>query len=351
MFQLKIGATGKLTGYLRPETAQGAYLNFLNQFRALREKIPMGLAIIGKAYRNEISPRQGFFRVREFTQAELQIFHDPMNFDELFDFESINDYRINLCLVQDRKKGDFITRTCKEIKNLTKLPDFYIYHMAKIQQFYLEVLEFSKDRIRFYEKSEEERAFYNQYHFDIEFKFQQFDGFEEIAGLHYRGDHDLLSHQKMSNKKLEVTTTDRRKIILNVLELSFGVDRNILAVLDGSFQIENGRNILKIPPILAPYHIGILPLQKKDGLPEKSIELKNRLSNIFRVFYDEGGSIGKRYARLDEIGVPFCLTVDYETLDKDSSNYNTVTIRFRDTRKQIRIKIEDLIAWIENNLH
>ncbi|MFX0135751.1 MAG: His/Gly/Thr/Pro-type tRNA ligase C-terminal domain-containing protein, partial [Candidatus Hodarchaeota archaeon] len=330
------------------ETAQGAYLNFYREFNALRRKIPLGLAIIGKAFRNEISPRQGFFRVREFTQAELQIFHDPSNFNELFDYESVKNYKINICLVKDREEADFKILSCKEILKTTGLPEFYIYHMAKIQQFYFDILQLPQEKVRFFEKSEKERAFYNQVHFDIEVNFQQLGGFKEVAGLHYRGDYDLSCHEKGSKKKLSVKLDDGKKILLNVLELSFGVDRNILALLDCNFYIEDGRNILRIPPYLAPYHVGIFPLQKKDNLDVKAKEIYTHLRKRFRAFYDEVGSIGKRYARLDEIGVPYCITVDYETLDKKHQDFDTVTIRFRDSKEQIRVKVGDLVNWLDN---
>ncbi|MHA1298996.1 MAG: glycine--tRNA ligase [Candidatus Helarchaeota archaeon] len=342
MFPLEIGSTGKDKGYLRPETAQGSYLNFYREFEALRRKIPMGLAIIGKAYRNEISPRQGFYRVREFTQAELQIFHDPKNFNDLFDFDSIKNYEINVCLVTDRDKGDFQVLSCEKIKEKTGLPEFYIYHMAKIQQFYFDILEIPKNKIRFFEKSEKERAFYNKIHFDIEINIRQLGGFKEVAGLHYRGDYDLSCHQKGSRKKLSIKLEDGRRILLSVLELSFGVDRNILAIVDCNFYIEDGRNILKIPPRLAPYHVGIYL---------KAKEIYQDLRSTFRVFYDETGAIGKRYYRLDEIGVPFCITVDYETLDKNNKDYDTVTIRFRDTKKQIRVRIGELKNWLNENIN
>lgn len=351
MFPLIIGALGKDKGYLRPETAQGAYLNFYREYLALRRKIPMGLAIIGKAFRNEIAPRQWLFRVREFTQAELQIFHDPEHFNELFDFESIKNYEINICLVKNREQSDFEIMNCREILESTGLPEFYIYHMAKIQQFYFDILQFPKNKIRFFEKSESERAFYNKIHFDIEINFQQLKGFKEVAGLHYRGDYDLSCHQRGSGRKLELKMEDGRKILLNVLELSFGVDRNILALLDCNFSIEDGRNILNIPPLLAPYHVGVFPLQKRDNLDIKANEIYGKLRKKFRSFYDEVGSIGKRYARLDEIGVPFCITVDYDTLDEKSSVFNSVTIRFRNSKEQIRVEVGDLENWLNKNIN
>ncbi|MHA1380078.1 MAG: glycine--tRNA ligase [Candidatus Helarchaeota archaeon] len=351
MFPIDIGATSKDKGYLRPETAQGSYLNFYREFEALRRKIPMGLAIIGKAFRNEISPRQGFFRVREFTQAELQIFHDPKTFNDIFDFESVKDYKINICLVKERDRGDFQSYTCEEIRKITDLPEFYIYHMAKTQQFYFDILQLPTDKVRFFEKSEKERAFYNKIHFDIEVNLRQLKSFKEVAGLHYRGDYDLSCHQKGSKKKLSIKMKDGRKILLSVLELSFGVDRNILALIDSNFYIKDNRNILRLPPRVAPYHIGVFPLQRRDNLDKKAKEIYQNLKLKFRAFYDETGSIGKRYARLDEIGVPYCITVDYETLDNKDPNFDTVTIRFRDSKDQIRVKIMELENWLYENIN
>lgn len=330
MFELKVGATGKDVMYLRPETAQSPYLSFKREFSALREKLPMGLAVIGKAFRNEISPRQGFFRLREFTQAELQIFFDKdeINTSEPFD----ENYKLRIKL-ENKELREY---SCKEVINKLKIPKFYVYHMNKIQKFYLEILKIPKNLFRFRELSEKERAFYNKIHFDIELNLETLNGFKEVAGLHYRGSHDLGGHQKGSKTKLEITL-DNKKFIPNVLELSFGVDRNIWALLDIFYKEEKERNLFQFPYKLAPTDLAIFPLVKKDNLPKIAKFLFHDLREDFIATYDETGSIGKMYRRVDEIGSPFMITIDHQTL-KDS----TVTIRDRNTMQQVRVKKEEL---------
>jgi glycyl-tRNA synthetase len=336
MFEIKVGATGSDIMYLRPETAQSPYLAFKREFQALREKIPFGLAVIGKAFRNEISPRQGFFRLREFTQAELQIFFDKDNIDKVENWNQVKNYKLRLYLVKDRKTKRITQITCEQANKKLKLPKFYLYHAAKIQQFYLNELKIPTEKFRFRELGEDERAFYNKIHFDIEINLKTLNGFKEVAGLHYRTDHDLKNHQEGSKEKLEVFI-DNKKFIPHVLELSFGVDRNIWALLDIFFEEEKERNLFKFPANIAPILIGVYPLVNKDKLPEKSIDIYNDIKKYYKAFFDDSGSIGRRYRRMDEIGSPFGITIDYETLKN-----NTVTIRNRDTMKQIRVKIKDL---------
>ncbi|MEW6070213.1 MAG: glycine--tRNA ligase [Candidatus Thermoplasmatota archaeon] len=334
MFPVNIGTKQAERAYLRPETAQGVYLNFKREFEALRKKLPLGLAIIGKAYRNEISPRQGMYRLRELTQAELQIFFEPEKFDEQINFEEVEDYKIRLQFVEDREENKIAAIPCKEL--VRKLPKYYIYHLAKCQQFYLDVLKVPEQKFRFFEKSEKERAFYTKIHFDLELNLETLGGFKEVAGIHYRSDYDLRRHQEHSGEKLEVNI-EGKKLIPHVLELSFGVDRNVWALFDLFFYEEKGRTILKLPAPLAPYLVGVFPLVNKDNLPERATEIYKALRKKFDVFYDESGSIGRRYARMDEIGTPFGITIDYQTFED-----NTVTIRERDTTKQVRVKVDDL---------
>jgi glycyl-tRNA synthetase len=319
MFPINIGtAADTKKAYLSPETAQGAYLNFKNEFIALRKKLPLGLAIIGKAFRNEISPRNSLIRMREFTQAELQIFFDPDNF--VVDFPEIENYTLKI------NNGI----TCKEmVKNY---PDFYVYHLAKIQQFYIDILKIPEEKFRFRELGKEERAFYNKLHFDIELKLRI--GWKEVAGLHWRGDHDLSGHQKVSRESMEVSI-DGKKFIPHVLEISMGVDRNIYALLDLAYDEEEKRVVLRFPKKVSPYDVAVFPLVNRDGMQEKAREVQKLLD--MNVFYDETGSIGRRYRRIDEIGVPFAITIDSQTM-KD----NTVTIRNRDDMSQIRVNIAEL---------
>ncbi len=337
MFPVSVGPKGKEKAFLRPETAQCVYLNFKREFETLRKKLPLGLAVIGKAYRNEISPRQGVYRMRELTQAELQIFFDPDKFDNEVDFENVKEYKLRIMFADDRKNIKEVS--CKELANI--LPKFYLFHMAKIQDFYVNVLNVPTDKFRFYEKAGKEKAFYNKIHFDVELNLETWSGFREVAGLHYRSDYDLLKHQEGSKQSMEVNI-DGKKFIPHVLELSFGVDRNFWSMLDLFYKEEEKRVVLKISPKLAPETIAVFPLVNKNGLPEKSREIYNKLKEKFGSFYDVSGSIGRRYARADEIGTAYCITIDHQTTED-----NTVTIRDRDTTKQIRVKVEE----IENRIN
>ncbi|MDP2672994.1 MAG: glycine--tRNA ligase, partial [Nanoarchaeota archaeon] len=302
MFELKVGATGKDIMYLRPETAQSPYLSFKREFLALREKLPLGLAVIGKAFRNEISPRQGFFRLREFTQAELQIFFDKDNVNESEDWNKVKKYKILTFTINERKSNKIIERTCEELNEKLKLPRFYVYHMAQIQKFYLDVLKIPKNNFRFKELNEKERAFYNKIHFDIELNLETLKGFKEVGGLHYRTDHDLLGHQEKSKTKLEVNVNGK-KLIPHVLELSFGVDRNIWALMDLFFKEKKDEKIINFPKAISPIKIAVFPLlSNKKELTKRSEEIYHLLKNEFKAFYDSSGSIGRRYARQDEIG-------------------------------------------------
>jgi glycyl-tRNA synthetase len=291
------------------------------------------LAIIGRAFRNEISPRQGTYRMREFIQAELQIFFNPSTFDEEVDFKSVEDEVLQISFedkkdegqVEDIRAGDLVDR----------LPKFYLYHMVKIQKFYLDLLKMPRERFRFAELGEKERAFYNKLHFDIEIKLDSLNGWGEINGIHYRTDHDLGGHQTGSNEKMTVTI-DGERVLPHVLELSFGVDRNIWAFLD-IFYEKDEKSVLRLPWNIAPIMIGVFPLVSKGGLPEMATEVFESLDEDFECFYDEAGSIGKRYARMDEIGTPFCITVDYDSLENKD-----VTIRERDSSKQKRVPVSDL---------
>ena len=315
MFELKVGATGSEIMYLRPETAQSPFISFKREFMALREKLPMGLAVIGKAFRNEINPRQGFFRLREFTQAELQIFFQEGKFE--VNFSEVKDYKIKIMNKEIK---------CTELK----LPKFYVYHLAKVQQFYLDVLKIPKDKFRFRELNEKERAFYNKIHFDVEIDMETLGGFKEVAGVHYRGDHDLKGHKVSINY-------DGSNIYPHVLELSFGVDRNIWALTNIFYRKDKERELFMFNRNIAPLEVAVFPLVNKDGLPEKSLEIYNLIKDDFSVFYDSKGSIGKMYRRMDEIGCAAMLTIDHDSLKN-----NDVTLRDRDTMKQIRIHVKDL---------
>jgi glycyl-tRNA synthetase len=338
MFPLEIG-TGKMkrTGYLSPETAQGAYVNFKPEFEALRRRLPMGLAIIGRAFRNEISPRNVLIRMREFSQAELQIFFDPGRIKEHPDFKGVENYKLRLFPVKSRKGGRVEEIACRDAVRKLRLPRFYVYYMAKTQGFYLDHLRLPRERFRFRQLTDEEKAFYNKYHWDVELDLESLGGFKEVAGVHYRTDHDLRGHQRVSGESMEVSLNGK-KFIPHVLELSFGVDRNIYALFELALAEERERVVMRFPRRVSPFDTGIFPLVNKDGLQEKAREVQALLKGAgFNVFYDEGGSIGRRYRRIDEIGVAGGVTIDHQTLEDD-----TVTLRDRDSMNQIRVKISEL---------
>ena len=335
MFPVTLGAKShEVNAYLTPETAQQSYLAFKREFEALRRKLPLGLAVIGKVFRNEISPRQLFFRLREFTQAELQIFiaEDMLEKDLFGEWENIKKNKVKVKLAKEK------IHKLYSLEQLSKYyPKLYLYFLYKIHQFYIEKLKIPRQKFRFRELGEEERAFYNKAHFDIELDIESLGGFKEVAGLHYRSDYDLSRHQQHSKENMEIFY-DGKKVMPHVIELSFGVDRNIFAFLDIFFEEEKERNVFHFPSSIAPIEISVFPLVNKDGLPEKAKKVYGLLKQYFTCFYDESDSIGRRYRRQDEIGTPFCITIDYQTL-KD----NTVTIRDRDSMKQERIAIDDLI--------
>jgi glycyl-tRNA synthetase len=299
MFSTEMGSTadGATKIYLRPETAQGIFVNFLNVQKSGRMKIPFGIAQIGKAFRNEIVARQFIFRMREFEQMEMQFFVRPG--DELTWFEQWKQMRIN-------------------------------WHKA---------LGLGEKKYRFHDH--DKLAHYANAATDIEFEMPF--GFKEVEGIHSRTDFDLSSHSNYSGKKMQYFDPElNQSYIPYVIETSIGVDRMFLSVLAGSYceeTLEGGdtRVVLKLPPALAPVKLAILPLVKKDGLPEKAREIMDELKFEFNCQYDEKDTVGKRYRRQDAIGTPYCVTVDY-----DSLNDNCVTIRYRDTMKQERVPIAAL---------
>ncbi len=307
MFGTKLGASvdSAMDLYLRPETAQGIFVNFLNVQKSGRMKIPFGIAQTGKVFRNEIVARQFIFRMREFEQMEMQFFVRPGTQKEWYEKWK-----------QKRLK----------------------WHLS---------LGLGNDNYRFH--NHENLAHYADAASDIEFKFPF--GFKELEGIHSRTDFDLASHEKHSGKKLQYFDPElNERYIPYVVETSIGLDRMFLAVYSNSLheeELENGttRVVLKLPAVLAPTKAAILPLVKKDGLPEIARKIVEDLKWDFNVAYDEKDAIGRRYRRQDAVGTPFCITVDHDTL-KDS----TVTIRYRDTMEQKRIKIDELRSTIKEEV-
>jgi glycyl-tRNA synthetase len=336
MIDVGLGPEKSDKGYLRPETAQSTFLNFFQEYNTLRKTLPFGLAIIGRAYRNEISPRQGLYRMRELIQAELQIFFDQNKWKP--QSEELSDRMLNVVTYSDKKEQRI---SAKELSASYGIPDFYTYHMALIDRFYVDLIGVPQERFRFFEKGGGEKAFYNKVHMDLEVKVESWGGFREIGGLHYRGDYDLTSHSKGSGKDLSVLQ-DGNKIIPNVLELSFGVDRNIWTLIDLFYVNDGERTILKIPKALSPYHAAVFPLQKDERLQAMAESIRQDLARNFKIVSDSAGSIGRRYARMDDIGTPYCITIDFDSVDKSSDSYNTVTIRDRNDKSQKRVTTSEL---------
>lgn len=307
MFSTEMGSLAEDTNkiYLRPETAQGIFVNFLNVQKTGRMKIPFGIAQIGKAFRNEIVARQFIFRMREFEQMEMQFFVKPG--EEMKWYEYWKEKRL------------------RWHKTLGLGDANYRYH----------------DHLNL--------AHYANAACDIQFNFPM--GFRELEGIHSRTDFDLKSHEKFSGKKLQYfDSEDNQNYIPYVVETSVGLDRMFLSVLATAYQeekLEDGseRVVLRIPPALAPNKVAILPLMKKDGLPEKAHEIMDLLKFDFRCFYEEKDAIGKRYRRQDAIGTPYCITIDHQTLQD-----NTVTIRDRDTMKQERVAISAVKGIIQDSV-
>ncbi len=336
MFGVDFGVTGRERVYLRPETAQSSFLAFPRMWDVGRRALPLGIAVVGKAYRNEIAPRQVLFRLRAFTQAELQVFFDPAEFPVPFD--RVRDERLPVLRVARRETGEERPEpiAASELVASGGLPEFYVYHLAHTFRFFRDVLGHPAERIRLFEKSDRERAFYNRIQFDVEVLLDSLGGYKELGAVHYRGDYDLSRHGEGAGKDLSVKRADGRKLLPHVLELTFGVDRNLWALADGHLGHDGERTVWRLPPYLAPLTAGVFPLIPKEHA-DHALSLADDLSvEGFAVRYDDAGTIGKRYARMDEAGVPFCVTVDGETL-AEGPTHGTVTLRERDSKAQRRV--------------
>ena len=307
LFETHMGVTddAKSKVYLRGETAQGIFVNFNNVCRSMRAKVPFGIGQTGKAFRNEITPGNFIFRTREFEQMELEFFCKPGTDLEWFS------YWKKYCL------------------------DF------------LEDLGLKAENLRYRDHEKEELSFYSKATTDVEYKYPM--GWGELWGIADRTDYDLSVHEKHSKTDLKYLDPEtNEKYLPYVIEPSVGVDRLLLAILADSYyeeELENDtREVLKINPALAPYKVSVLPLAKKYH-SEKALEVYNMLAKNFMTSYDESGSIGKRYRRADACGTPFCVTIDEETI-----NNNTITVRDRDTMEQVTLKLDELVNYIEERI-
>ena len=307
MFATHIGADvdAASTIYLRPETAQGIYVDFKNIVSSSRVKVPFGIAQVGKSFRNEITTKNFIFRSCEFEQMEMQWFCKPGTDEQWFP-----------------------------------------YWREQRMNFYVNRLGIHPEHLRWHQHGPDELAFYAKDAYDIQFLFPM--GWQELEGVHSRTDYDLTQHQKFSGKDMTYLDPEtNERYIAYVVETSAGLTRNVLMALSDAYdeeQVAEGdvRTVLHFHPSIAPVTVAVLPLVKKDGLAEYASKLEHELRDDFATYYDQSGAIGRRYRRQDEIGTPYCVTVDYDTL-----NDNTVTLRFRDSMEQVRVPVSELVSTIK----
>lgn len=338
MFKVEIGPNHD-EAYLRPETCQSIFVDFPRIFKVSRGRLPLGIAQIGKSFRNEISPRQGLLRLREFYQAEIEVFCNPQKLDDLQKFEDVKD---TILRIYDKQMMEITASQALERKIIPN--KLVAYYLSLLVNFFNKT-GISNKRTRLRRLSDDEKAFYSSVAFD--FEVDTSFGWLELVACNYRSDYDLLSHSSTSKANLHVMD-DEIKVLPHVFELSLGVDRCIYSILEHSYFIDkekDDRVLLKLKPYLSPIQAGILPLLKKDEFKNKSQMLLSSINKDFDVFYDESGSIGRRYRRLEEIGTPFAFTIDHQTIEDD-----TVTIRYRDSMSQERIKISDVHSFLTKSL-
>ena len=300
MFETEAGAVEKEPLFLRPETAQGIYVHFQNILQSTRSGLPLGVIQVGKAFRNELITRQFILRTREFEQMEMQFFFSP-----------------------------------KDSRN-------WLEYWTKMRLGWYEALGFSKSRLRI--KKHTQLAHYTKEAYDIEYAFSF--GWKEIEGIHHRGQWDLDHHQSFSKKNLMcLDLATGTKVLPEIIECSCGLNRLFLAFLSEFFH-QDSRLVLRFPPFISPYQVAVFPLVKRDGLAEKARAIADQLSMDWRVVYEQSASIGKRYARQDAIGTPFCLTIDYQTRED-----NTITIREAHSAKQERLSIDAVDKYLHERCH
>ncbi len=311
--QLGSSSDSSSTAYLRPETAQGIFVNYKNIMDSMHPKVPFGVAQIGKAYRNEITPRNFIFRLRELEQMEIEYFIHPESWESEFEYwkDEMNEWA--------------------------------------------EMIGLDMNKLHEVEIGEEDRAHYSERTIDFEFEYPF--GQKELYGLAYRGDYDLKKHAEYSKTKLQYTDPQKNETYTpHVIEPSMGLDRTILAILVSAYREDeidgNMRSYLALTPQVAPYKIAVSPLVKnKEHIVEKANEVFGTLKAEFgNITWDDNGNVGKRYRRQDEIGTPFCVVVDYDTLEEGHVDFGTVSIRHRDTGEQERIAISDLSTYFTNKL-
>ncbi len=341
MMKVDIGATGKQAAYLRPETCQSIFCDFQRLYKTARQTLPLAIAQAGASFRNEIAPRNTLLREREIGQMEIEVFFNPEKINEVENFKEVENYKLNLLLFGKEKVNAV---SCKDAVGKKIVSGKLVaYYLTRLQQLY-EAFGIAVGKMRFRQLGKDERAFYARETWDFEVETDL--GWIELVACNYRTDFDLAGHQKQSKQKLAVKE-DGKEFIPHVFELSAGIDRAFYVVLDNAFRKEKRgpeeRIYLRLPPAIAPHLCAVFPLVSKDGLDAKAKQIFNELNSFsLDVFFDEKGSIGKRYARVDEVGVPFAVTVDYDSMKDDA-----VTLRERDSMQQKRVKIGELplLLW------
>ena len=348
MFKTNVGPVEneESKAYLRPETAQLIFTDFPLIVNVSRLKPPFGIVQIGKAFRNEISPRNFLFRMREFEQMELEYFVKPWEKDQCPLLKEVEDFSFNVLTIDMQKKGEKEKEV--KVKEMEFMNPWHRYWISKHIQLLVK-MGLSKEKLRARQQLPEERAHYSSDTWDLEYKF--FNGWKELEGFADRGTYDLERHEKDSGKSLELVDEEKGKYLPVVIaEPSIGVDRLILAILSEAYRFDKERNyvVLSLNPLIAPIKVAVFPLIKKE---EKQREIAKKIYNRLieggiAAFYDESGSIGRRYARMDEVGTPWCITVDHQSVED-----GTVTIRWRDTQKQERVHIDEVIDWIREKIN
>ncbi|MFH1521328.1 MAG: glycine--tRNA ligase [archaeon] len=341
LFPVKIGAdeSKDSISYLRGETCQSIFPNFKLIADVCRKKLPFGIMQIGKAFRNEISPRDFLFRTREFEQIEIEYFFNPKSKFNLLKKEHLNTkFQFLSAESQEKKSDEMVEMTIEKLIKSKKVNEIHGYWIAKMLSMFQNEMGMSYKNLRIREHVKTELSHYSAGTFDVDYKYPH--GFKEMTGIANRTNFDLKQHQKYSKSKLELFDEETgEKLLPHCIEPSFGIGRHLLAILcDAYTKNEKGNTILKLPPKLAPIKVAIFPLVKKDTkLIQVAKDIYKELQQEWNVSYDESGSIGRRYARNDEIGTPFCVTIDSESAEK-----NDVTIRNRDDGEQKRVKIDEL---------
>ena len=338
MMGLSIGPTSdEYNAYLRPETCQNIFTSFQKLYKTQRVSLPLGISQVGRSFRNEISPRQSLIRLREITQMETEVFFNPKKINEIADWGKVRNYKLRMKLLRQKEVKSI---TCDEaVKKKIVSGRLIAYYLAISQKFF-EKCGFKPEDMRFRELEDKAKAFYSKETWDFEIKTSI--GWLELAANNYRTDFDLSSHSKVSGADLSVVE-DNEKFIPHVWEISMGLDRIFYSVLEHSIHERDGKPILKLPKNLNPLDVVVLPLVKKDGIDKVAKKIYEDLKLDFSARYDEKQSIGKRYVIYDQLGVPLAITVDYDSLKK-----RDVTLRDRDSQKQVRIKIKDLPERIKN---